>query len=354
MRKGKGGFRGALPVGVVAFSIFSILLIFGNVAISEAKDIITLNFGHPFPKGVSIITQVDEWFANEVEKATNGKVKIKIFWSGALGKARALPELVKSGGVDITYIVPGYYPSKFPLSVAANTIFFKNNSYKEAIDVAYTLFKSGPMADEITANKSIFLYSHLLEPYQLWSKKKIEFLSDLKGLKIRTWGPFLPKICKAGGAVGVEMVVAEWYEGIERGTVDAGIFSASAGLGMKVPEIANHLSVIDFGYTTGPIVVMNKDKWNSLSGEAKKAVNAVLGRMYQKILSMNIETTKNVTERLQKEKVVVTKFKDRDEWMAKSPDLLKMWINQMDKKGLGDKAIICLEEWQKVLAKDRK
>jgi TRAP-type C4-dicarboxylate transport system substrate-binding protein len=66
---------------------------------------ITLNLGHPFPEKLVTLTSWEKWFAQEIEKRTDGRVKIKIFWAQSLGKTSDLPDLVQSGGVDMTMLV---------------------------------------------------------------------------------------------------------------------------------------------------------------------------------------------------------------------------------------------------------
>ena len=96
--------------------VAGLVLVFMGAAIpSQVKAAeITLNLGHPFPEKLVTLTSWEKWFAQEIEKRTDGRVKIKIFWAQSLGKTSDLPDLVKSGGVDMTMLVPGYYPALFP------------------------------------------------------------------------------------------------------------------------------------------------------------------------------------------------------------------------------------------------
>ena len=45
--------------------------------------------------------KVDKWWAAEIEKRTNGAVKIKIFWEGVLGKAKENLGLIQQGAIAV-------------------------------------------------------------------------------------------------------------------------------------------------------------------------------------------------------------------------------------------------------------
>src|SRR4030042_3869581 len=60
------------------------------------------------------------WYANELEKRTNGKFKIKIFWGETLAKMMELPRAVKSGMADMAPVVGVYHPELFPYAFGSS------------------------------------------------------------------------------------------------------------------------------------------------------------------------------------------------------------------------------------------
>jgi TRAP-type C4-dicarboxylate transport system substrate-binding protein len=153
---------------------------------------ITLNMGHPFPEKLVTLTSWEKWFAKEIEKRTKGQVKIKIFWSQSLGKTSDLPDLVQSGGVDMTMLVPGYYPARFPLAMASNQLWFVNWTNEEAFAVAKALYWVDPIKSELAKQNMKLIYIQVLPKYQLWNWAGIKSVADLKGKKVRSWGPICP------------------------------------------------------------------------------------------------------------------------------------------------------------------
>ena len=72
------------------------------VASTGHAQTITLRFGHYQPRGPAV--EGEGWFAEELARRTNGRVKIEIGWAEAFGKTRELPDTVKSGAVDLATV----------------------------------------------------------------------------------------------------------------------------------------------------------------------------------------------------------------------------------------------------------
>jgi len=170
----------------LAMVCLGLVLILAAAPVRAAE--ITLNLGHPFTEKLTTLTSWEMWFADEIEKRTQGKVKIKIFWSESLGKTPDLPDLVSSGGIDMSILVPGYYPARFPLAQCGNQLWFVNWTNEEAFEVAKTIYWQGPIPKELEKQNMKLMYVQVLPSYQLWSWQPIKTVADLKGKKIRSWG----------------------------------------------------------------------------------------------------------------------------------------------------------------------
>ena len=67
-------------------------------------------------------SKVAQWFADEIKKATNGEIEIKIYWSQALAKAGENLSLLRSGAIDMAEMSPAYFPSELPFFTVANSV----------------------------------------------------------------------------------------------------------------------------------------------------------------------------------------------------------------------------------------
>jgi TRAP-type C4-dicarboxylate transport system substrate-binding protein len=320
---------------------------------AEAAEI-TLNMGHPFPEKLETLTSWEKWFAKEIDKRTNGKVKIKIFWSQSLGKTSDLPDLVQSGGVDMTMLVPGYYPARFPLAMASNQLWFVNWTNEEAFAVAKALYWVDPIKSELAKQNMKLIYIQVLPKYQLWNWAGLKDLAELKGKKIRSWGPYMPKLYEAVGAVGVNLVQADWFEAMQKHMIDGGFFSVSMGLASKVDEVAKYVTMVDLGINTGPMCIMNQDKWNSLPADVKKVFEEVMAEMPAVGKQLTIDAENAGIKAAKAKGLTLVPFPDRQKWIDALPDIRAMWAEDMAKKGLGKEAQQMIKLWNAALESVRK
>lgn len=114
------------------------------------------------------------------------------------------------------------------------------------------------------------LYVHAHGPGILASKKPVNSLADLRGLKIRATG-LSAKIVESLGGTPVAMSQPETYEALSKGVVDATLCPIETLKGWKQGETIEY--VVDsssIGYTTAMFVVMNKEKWAKLPPDVQK------------------------------------------------------------------------------------
>jgi len=119
------------------------------------------------------------------------------------------------------------------------------------------------------------LYVHAHGPGILASKKPVQSLADLKGLKVRATG-LSAKIVECLGGTPVAMSQPETYEALSKGVVEATLCPIETLKGWKQGETIDY--VVDasaIGYTTAMFVVMNKEKWAKLPPDVQKVFTDV-------------------------------------------------------------------------------
>jgi TRAP-type C4-dicarboxylate transport system substrate-binding protein len=201
-----------------------------------------------------------EFWAKEIEKRTNGRVKIKTYPGGTLTRADQVYEGVVNGISDIGMSCFAYTPGRFPLLEGLD-LPLGYPSGTVATRVATEMvekYKPAEVAD------THMLYVHAHGPGLLATKKPVKTLDDVKGLKIRGTGLSL-KIVEALGGTPVAMPQGDTYEALQKGVVDATLCPIETLKGWKQGEVIN--SVTDataVGYTTAMFVTMNKQKWEAL------------------------------------------------------------------------------------------
>ncbi len=213
------------------------------------------------PTHIQCITAT-EW-AKEIEKRTDGKVKITIFPAGQLTKAPQCYEGVVNGISDIGMSCFAYSLGRFPLLEGLDLPLGYPNGLT-ASRIATTL--AAQYAPKELADVHTF-YIHAHGPGILAAKKQIKTLEEVKGLKVRATG-LSANIVTALGGNPVAMAQPETYDALSKGVVEATLCPMETLKGWKQGEVIDAVTdSSNIGYTTAMFVVMNKAKWELLSPE---------------------------------------------------------------------------------------
>ena len=255
-------------------TLFLFLSVFGlsfivSPAYAQQKPIeLTYSNFFPAPHKNAILSV--EW-GKEVEKRTNGRVKVTVFPGGTLTPAAQCYDGVVKGLSDVGLSVLGYTRGRFPLTEVIDLPLGYRNGLEatKLINIFYKKFKPKEFDDV----KVMYLHAH--GPGIIHTKKPVTKLEELKGVKISCHG-LSAKIVGALGGVPVAMPMPDRYDAIQKGVAEGGAFPAEALKGWKLADVVNYTTQ-NFGssYTTGFFVVMNKDKWASLSADIQKIIEGI-------------------------------------------------------------------------------
>ncbi len=288
-----------------------------------------------------------EW-GKEVEKRTNGRVKVTMFYGGTLTPADKCYDGVVNGISDIGMSVLAYTRGKFPLTEVADLpMGIKSGLVATKLINEYFAKFSPKEFDEV---KVMYLHGH--GPGLLHSKKPIRKLADVAGKKIRCTG-MATKIVTALGGTPVAMPMGETYDALSRGVVDATMAPYEALDGWKWGEVIK-ATTEDYGasYSTGFFVVMNKNKWNALPKDVQKAIEALNLEWIEKTGKTWDEIDKAGKEKtLKLENKVITLSPEEDaKWARAVKPILDEYANNMKAKGLpGDEVLKYYMEQMKKL-----
>jgi TRAP-type C4-dicarboxylate transport system substrate-binding protein len=331
----------SLIVGVIA-----IALIFCVSSGVSAKTVLKMN--HQFPAAAAG-SKIDQWFADEVKKATNGEVEITIFWSNALGAAKENLTLLRSGAIDMAGMSAGYFPSELPFYAAPNSIAMgmDNICQSSAIMKAF-MTKVPAFQQEGQKNGVKPLFFHLLNPYMLVTKEPVTKLADLKGKKIRTWGEDMPRLVKAAGGTPVTIFLPELYENLQRGVIDGCPFSVDFVVTYKIYEVAKHITEVVMWEGPAWGVFFSEKSWKKLSPAHQKIITETADRARELEITKTAEAGVAARKLLLEKGVQFHKFPAEElaKWQAANPDFFADWIAKMKKRGQEKDAVQTVELWK--------
>ena len=320
---------------ITSVFFFAISVGFSGWAQSETIKLRFSNFlpaKHPQNK-------VQAAWAEKIGKLTNGKVNIKMFSGGALGKPTTQYMSLKKGVMDIAFVVPSYTPGEFPLSAFIDLPFMFDTG-EQASKVLWKVYEKY-LRDEYKNVVPLWMYT--TEPGMFhMTKKQVKTLEDLKGLKLHTSSTTSAKAMTKLGAVPMMGNITEWYESMERGVSDGVQVPMNTMPGFGFHEVVHYHTMTDFA-VAGFLVAMNKKAFNKLPADVQKVIMdnsglemaAISGKTYDKVGEFGIGMAKKAGNTF-----YYLPSAERKRWVEKTLPVSEEWVKDMEKKGLPGKEVL--------------
>jgi len=232
-----------------------------------------LKLSDQFPTQHTITAEGTKAFFDHIAAHPEVDLTVKHFPAGQLGKPNAQMDLVKDRVADIALVGISYVPEKLPLS----TMMELPEAYKNSFEgyAAITSLLMNELNEREFAPAGIKpLWAVVTPQYQLLLTRKdpITDISDLKGTKTRVAGSTAELVASALGLVPVRMPAPDLYVALERGTLDAAIYSLSVLQSYKLEEVTqSYTSNAALGGVSF-VAFINSGVWNSLTPEQQKVV----------------------------------------------------------------------------------
>jgi len=235
-------------------------------------------------------TQNMQQFADEIDKASGGKLKITIHANASLFKAPEIKRAVQGGQAQIGEILLVNYQNEWPI-FGADGLPFLANSY----DTAVKLYRAQkPMLEKkLSEQGMMLLYSVAWPPQGIYAKKAINAAADLKGIKWRAYSPATARIAELVGAQPVTVQAAELSQALATGVVESLMSSGATGVDSKLYE---HLKFYMDTQAWLPknAVIVNKAAFDALDKGTQdavlKAASAAETRGWDTSRKINTET----------------------------------------------------------------
>lgn len=255
---------------LVFFLVIAVGMMFGFAPQAAQAKAIELSYANFFPPS-HIQAKLGQSWAKEIEKRTNGKVKITYYPGGSLLKGPKVYDGIVNGIADIGMSVFAYSRGRF-LAMAAFDLPLGYPNGKVATRVVNDFYKKFK-PKELSDVKMLYVFGH--GPGILHTKKPVYKIEDIKGLKIRATGNSA-KVAQALGAVPVAMSMGHAYEALQKGVVDGTFAPIEVLKGWKQAEVIKYTTeCYSIAYSTGFFVAMNLQKWNALPKDVQKVFEEV-------------------------------------------------------------------------------
>jgi len=292
---------------------------------------------HGTPGGTFTRYFTEVW-VKEVEKRTQGRVKITVYWKEALGKGVDHYDMVRKGVCDVAWGIPGWTPGRFPMTEVMELPFLFNSPISGS-RAAWEIYETY-LKPEYTGVRVLGVFVSDLN--HLWSAKKpIHTLEDLNGTKVRVSGLVPTKTIGLIGGTPVFLAWPDVYEALQRGTVEGAVAGASPMIAFRIYEVGKYGTVLNFNCPMN-FLVMNLDTWNKLPQEIQKIpelsgpyVSELGGSAYHK------ETVRGF-EDLSRHGVNIYTLPpaEMERWKKAAVPIYDWWVKNLEAKGLPGKKLL--------------
>jgi len=270
------GLASAVMIGTVDFAD-------AEIKSRSIKLPIVNNIEHP--QGVGA-----KKFAELIEQKSGGKIKVRVYAGGTLGGEQQVASAMQGGTIEASMMAPAQLVGNFKDFLVLDFPFAFANE-REA-DVVLDGPLGRKLLEPMPARGLVGLV-YMEQGYRSItnSKRPIQKLEDIQGLKIRTiLNPLYIDMLNALGANAVPMPFPELYTALETGTVDGQENPYSTVEASKFDEVQKYFSNTRHIYNS-QLLLVSKKFWDQLSDEEKKIFEdaAVETRDYQRKVAREMD-----------------------------------------------------------------
>jgi TRAP-type transport system periplasmic protein len=289
-------------------------------------------------------------WANDVEKATSGRVKFAM-----LPKHPSAPpgtfDAVRDGLVDLSFVTASYTPARHILPLLPELPGGGDTALVNSVAYSRIHWKYFQKVGEYRGVKLLGVFTH--GPGQMFTKKPVAGIGDVQGLKIRTGGGVAEQVAKALGASAFVKPAPESYELLSSGVADGVFFPLESIISFKLDTVLEQATLFPGGmYSSAFGFFMNEEKWNKLPKQDQEAIEKLSGEYIARLAGSSWdEADRKGMDALKKSGVKIVHANPAfvAEVKKRSGPIVEEWVKQANAKGV-DAAKI-LAEFQDELKK---
>ena len=252
-------------IQIARSALFCLVLQFFNSCTTGDKGYV-FKYSNEQPE-TAIRSQSMLFFKERLEKESDGKIKVDLFFSGVLGNERELMDLVSTGALQGTR--GGFFNDVNPKFNLLTLPFLVSNW-----DEASNLVNSSLMKTINAGSRTNGFHvpaTGISQGFRAHTNNKKPILTprDFKGLKMRVpMQEVFIQTARAFGANPQELAAIDIYQALQTGVIDGQDNPPSNIWDFKMYEVSKYLTVTN--YATGPDPFIVNLKWyNTLPPELK-------------------------------------------------------------------------------------
>ncbi|MEL6103268.1 MAG: TRAP transporter substrate-binding protein [Pseudomonadota bacterium] len=328
------GFLNLVGAAAMAFGL-------GATAVQAQEVTLTLHQFLPAQANVPKLV-LDVW-ANNVEEASGGRIKVDRYPSMQLGgRPPELMDQAIDGIADIVWTVVGYTPGRFPSTEVFELPFMMTNA-RAASRAYWEMFENHMKDGEFKDVHILGTWVH--GPGLIHANKQVTTPADMEGLKIRGGSRLVNQLLEKVGATPVGMPVPAVPEGLSKGVIDGTTIPWEVTAALKVPELVGNHTEFEGNalYSLTFVLAMNKDRYESLPDDLKKVIDDNSGLEFSVFAGGTQADADGPAKKLAVDRgnnIVMVSGDDLEAWKAAAQPIYAEWVADMNSKGIDGQALI--------------
>jgi TRAP-type transport system periplasmic protein len=235
-------------------------------------------------------------FAKDVDTATNGALKITVHPNASLFKAPEIKRAVQTGQAQAGEVLLSLHENENPI-YGIDVVPFLATSFEQSKKLWEV---SKPAIEQALDKQGLkLLYTTPWPPQGVYTKKDVNSVADLKGLKWRAYNVGTSRIAELVGAQPVTVQAAELPQALATGVVDGLMTSSATGVDSKIWESLTHYYDTQ-AWIPKNVVFVNKATFAALDPAVQKAVTDAAAAADTRGWALAAEKTASYMETLKK------------------------------------------------------
>ena len=220
-----------------------------------------------------------EFFAEEIETATGGRMKMTVYPGGALVPSAEHLEAVAARTIDAAYSCGVYWQGTIP---ECGLEWGLPTTVRELTDMYDLWYNHGVL--ELLREAYARHDTYLIDIWGaggpgLWATKPVREVADLQGLKVRAIGA-TAKLLDSLGASTTYIPHDESYTALQLGTIDGYSTSPFLYRDVKHYEVCKYMMVPQIGRIGIGVLFANPAAWSELPEDIQAVIHLAMGRLF--------------------------------------------------------------------------
>ncbi len=246
--------------------LFSLCLSFftshaGALTIDE-DGVFHLSYASSYSSTQSFSRADLDWI-DYIERESEGRIKIRPFWSATLLSNDENMLELRHGVADVAMITPIYSRSG-SVAIRAQTGFYAGaTEISTQVEVFHCLLQEFPVFQRELEGVKLLVVQGGTPSYIFTQNATVESLDDLVGLRLRAPTAVVPVLFELGGDA-LLMPMSDVYPALSKGTIDGVVTPMDALYSLRFAEIGNYMNMLTIHRGGYPSRAISNKTWEQL------------------------------------------------------------------------------------------